>query len=1121
MESQVMLKLNIPKIIDGLAKFDGRKKKYVPYTEIYNQSSELEKLRISVLSELQTLWEQLQKEYPDNIRFLKSASNFFELVVPIESLSFEFKPSSQQGFDRLQLYLSSYPSKFHYQVYKRPRPLSSVGYQKFHERCNALIARKLKTKKEQKQAGIAVTDFIEFQNQHFMLAQHFYPIIHPPKPTKPNPLTVNQSWIKQGKQLKQVIRAVHEHWYQTKEYSPDEILGWLIFSGIIYGGINEGNMLRAWLAALLNKEYKPFIHQRTFISARFEYEYYGNERSENGKTLYNTKQIIVDLVSQCWLIRYHQQVSPQKAEQTLRQLSDKTLKNHLKNALKPVLEPFDIKIPTLAKLMYYASYHWEMLDNVDIDQASVTVLRGRQNTSGLKAFNFEQLLSQNYKAMKLTYELKDIIELNIHESDDTDTTTTNKKKIKVRKSDLIDKLTQDFKLDKELKTKRLSYKPPTLIERIEKRCNQYKDLSERVLLHWILSLLNAKKPPSNQSILKYIKAIGYEWLYFTIAQPIEMWEEEDFETLYEDILEYKAFTRGNTDLGYSAKLFNRMHSFASNKYKFPKVSIEYSQKGRRVRSELISPQAYNAIINQILASVDLLERDMLALIFILAYRTGMRKKEILGLKFNDIEGLSQSQPSLVIRPNRYRSTKTQGSIRRVPVFALLKPDELTFFLNFIQSNIGTNPNRFIFTLSSDRQPLHDHAPLQLFKRVVKDITIKGDPAINHTFHGFRHTAITNLSMVLMGHEHLIASLTDYDEDDVLRIKYGLLGEHIDAQDHWYALAGIMGHLSPQRSFEYYNHVATLMATYELSQANIKLPTQTLNNITGFSNKTLVQNHADIDNNTISLPSIRGLLFRSINQGIRKSPIFVIENTTAQFISDFAPTTTNELFMRYGINTVEQLLHLSDKGISLKEAATILNINLDDAKTLAKRAYKITDIINTRDKERFIKPDSVEKVVLSPLKPQEQSDYRLLTHLRNNGSLLRTQYKRDWQWFMDICCQKISVSKAYISFSKSRMEDFKRFIAIAKQLLPEKNWLITTDAQMKDTTLNQPEYKGMRYQQNPSVLTLRIGIASREARDLSNSFTSSKNTWKYSPLFRFFVHMMLVMDDSLCINDNKP
>ena len=1114
-----MLKLNSPKIIDGLAKFDGRKKKYVPYPKIYNQSSETEKLQILVFSELQTMWERLQKEHPGNVRHLKSVSKFFQLAAPVES--FIFKHCSSESFDRQWLYWNLSLSNFHYQIYENLRPISDKGYREFHQQCNALIAQKFKTKRKQKQAGIGVNDFIEFQNQHFMLAEYFYPIFHPPKPSKPNPLTVNQIWIKQGKQLKRIIRVVHDHWYQTKVYSSDEILGWLIFSGIVYGGINESNMLKGWLVALLKKDYKPFINQRAFISARFEQKYYGNERSKDGKTLFNTKQIIIDLVSQCWLMRYHQQANTQEIKQTLYQLTDKKLKDYLANTLKPVLGPFDIKVPTFATLLYYANYHWELLDNVDIDQASVTVLRGRQNTSGLSTSKFAQLLNQNYKPVNINYDLKDIIELNISEPSNTHVNDNGQEKIKVRKSDLISKLTKDFKFDAELKKKRPSYKPPTLIQRVEKRCNQYKDLSETVLLNWILSLLNQKKPPSNESILKYIKAIGYEWLYFTMGQPIDMWEEEDFEILYEDIIEYKAFTRGNKDLGYSAKLLNRMHSFASDKYLFPKVTIEYSQQGRRVRSELISPQAYKAIINQILVSVDVLERDMLALIFILAYRTGMRKKEILGLKFNDIEGLTQSQPSVVIRPNNYRSTKTQSSIRRIPVFALLRPDELTLFLSFIQSNIGTNPNRFIFTLSSDRQPLHDHAPLQLFKRILKDITIKGDSEINHTFHGFRHTAITNLSLVLMGHKHLIQSLTDYDEEDVLRIQHGLLGEQIDAQDTWYALSGIMGHLSPQRSFEYYNHIATLMATYELSEADIKLPTKTINNITGIDYKQLSNNQAVIDNKNVSLPSIRPLLFRCINYPKRKSPIFAIENVTAQDLSNLASNQNNEFFMRYGVNTVQQLLSLSDMGISLTEAATTLNISRDDAEALVERAYKISNIINTRDKLRFIKADPLERIVLTPLQPQEQRDYRLLPHLNTNGSILRAKSNDDWQWFMKTCYQKISVSKAYISFPKSKVEDFKSFIGIATQLLPAKNWLITTDDKLIDTSIDKDEYQGMRYQQNLSVSTFRIGIASREIRDLYNNCGSTKNTWKYSPLFRFFIHMMLIMDNSITIGEDEP
>ncbi|MDY3305863.1 hypothetical protein [Psychrobacter sanguinis] len=62
---------------------------------------------------------------------------------------------------------------------------------------------------------------------------------------------------------------------------------------------------------------------------------------------------------------------------------------------------------------------------------------------------------------------------------------------------------------------------------------------------------------------------------------------------------------------------------------------------------------------------------------------------------------------------------------------------------------------------------------------------------------------------------------------------------------------------------------------------------------------------------------------------------------------------------------------------------------------------------------------------------------------------------------------------------------------------------------------------MRYQQNLSVSTFRIGIASREVRDLSSNCVSTKNTWKYSPLFRFFIHMMLIMDDSLTIGEDEP
>src|SRR5699024_11685430 len=58
--------------------------------------------------------------------------------------------------------------------------------------------------------------------------------------------------------------------------------------------------------SLINEKYQPFINKRLLISVRFLQAYYGNERSNTQNQLYNTQQIVLDMVSQCWLLRYRQ-----------------------------------------------------------------------------------------------------------------------------------------------------------------------------------------------------------------------------------------------------------------------------------------------------------------------------------------------------------------------------------------------------------------------------------------------------------------------------------------------------------------------------------------------------------------------------------------------------------------------------------------------------------------------------------------------------------------------------------------------------------------------------------------------------------------------------------------------
>ena len=539
------------------------------------------------------------------------------------------------------------------------------------------------------------------------------------------------------------------------------------------------------------------------------------------------------------------------------------------------------------------------------------------------------------------------------------------------------------------------------------------------------------------------------------------------------------------------------------------MNFQQSENGRRVRAELISPQAYKAIIDQIMGSVDILEREMFALLFILVYRTGMRKKELLGIKYDDIEGLKEATPSVVIRPNSYRPIKTQSSNRRVPIFALLKPDELHFFMTFAQSNIGNNSNKFIFTLSSDQRPIDDHVPLQLLKQVLKDISLD-DKFAKHTFHGFRHTAVSNLSLVLLGHPDLIQSLTNYNDNDVLRIKQGLLGEHIDTQDRWYALSGIMGHLSPQRSFEYYNHFATLMATYALSVSGIKLPKKTLLSITRFTKLTerMINDNGDItDNGMINIPSIRKPLFKSIIEGKRKSPRFAVENSDKYLLFSTETPATDELFSRYGINRIQLLLQASDDEIPLNKAAQLANISIHDSSILVERAYEVTTITTKRGKPRFVKITDSETTTLSPLNIQYQSDLRLLSLLLSNAYQLREKSQSDWVFFIDFCRQRLSTSRAYVTFSEKQKKELHRFVNIAKELLPLKHWLITSNKSISMKIMSFADFQNAKQQSNDSINTINIGIASQDNRKHTNK-------WQFSPLLRFFVHMMLITDESL-------
>jgi hypothetical protein len=87
--------------------------------------------------------------------------------------------------------------------------------------------------------------------------------------------------------------------------------------------------------------------------------------------------------------------------------------------------------------------------------------------------------------------------------------------------------------------------------------------------------------------------------------------------------------------------------------------------------------------------------------------------------------------------------------------------------------------------------------------------------------------------------------------------------------------------------------------------------------------------------------------------------------------------------------------------------------------------------------------------------------------------------------MLICRQRLSSSRAFVSFLEREKEKLQRFIGIAKQLLPDKNWLITSSETVLEKGLPYSHYQGMRQAHKDWIKTIHIGITNQDYRAKSN------------------------------------
>lgn len=234
-----------------------------------------------------------------------------------------------------------------------------------------------------------------------------------------------------------------------------------------------------------------------------------------------------------------------------------------------------------------------------------------------------------------------------------------------------------------------------------------------------------------------------------------------------------------------------------------------------VDANIVTEQEFLAI-RQYLSSaysefMDVRMETMAWLLITLAYRCGLRRMEVL--KLDEVDVLLAEPPELLVRPTERRRLKTGNATRKLPLYALLEPDELERLAAWLRQRreeeaevpyspfLFCHPQRgFIFVpQESIIGFIHD-----AMRSVTGDATLR--------FHHLRHSFACRSYLMLEASRmaspsSLLAGIPGMADlaDRAVEFRRQLYGNTYPTRRDIWALGGLLGHSGPDVSLEHYIH----------------------------------------------------------------------------------------------------------------------------------------------------------------------------------------------------------------------------------------------------------------------------------------------------------------------------
>jgi len=1024
------------------------------------------------------------------------------------------------------------------------QPIDSTDISEHYHAIDAQLSNAFTTFNNYRVARQGFLDAVRAYNKanHFALDEPVVPIV-----AERDKLTISYDWFVEGSKVSETWQVMQLTWQRKLKFSANDYVSYFLYSSIIFGGLNDIDALRAlyqWLFSerklyLVNLKKQSEPHHKLdadnillVIPLEILDDKYGCRVDGKDDALTRYVSYVPDDLSLMFLNAL------EGTDLNKRKISQfETIVKELNNKLG--LTCRDPRKIHLSHLIKYANFHWRQWPGSIIDGAGSLVMQGQLKSTSLPT---KQLLSYNQEIIQSTQPAINWQNLFIQSTSSNDTSKPSKSYPAFSKN--IIQLIQES-----LKGTRLSAK-----EKINHLKNDFSQPNAIRLLGWVLFLLEGNQTNLN-SVSKYLGCIGREWLMLTMDEELKEWGTNDYEEIYEQIILSKVKDARKKDVlqkdpiddrddielddddikngeddnlvdpvpnlvrvldesndsknegqqstsldelkntqSYTYGRLRTFHRYQMEYFDAPDVVFAWGENKQVVKASMVSPRVYNAMYSALQVSeLNSSQKLLCQTILILAYRTGMRINEIAGIKLKNVKG--NSDISVLLTPNPYLRLKSSSAKRRVLLAALLKKDELEVVTSFIAQQQRMEAS-YLFSQGVGTQPL----PTYFFSNLMRVLWdgVLGQDNHNYTFHSLRHTAISQLALVI-NDSALAEVMTGYTQQECQNIADSLAGYHQN-QGAWFGLASFVGHLTCDTTFEHYIHTAHLLAGSQLSNAKIEIPFTVLHNITGVDYQTINYHDKTAYNKstkTVVLKKLRHYFAKKLKA--HHATLFTASDVSAQLIqqstegegirrSIFIDARYDAVisFIREVDNLKPELREKELENIAIKHGIHLLN---------ARELYKNASGLNNNDK------------LITQAKGQTAQ--AIITTALDNAYNLSVQKPDQLREFVSIFKQKHITSRSYLKFGikKSQHELLGDFLKIGCQIIAPHHWQLTSSS-AKEVRDFKKKYKldsAIRVEVNQNCVGFEVRIVRK-----MKSKSEKQATYESSGVLKFLGEMLVIL-----------